>query len=98
MTFSKDRWQGKADRAPAKTRGASRSTHPRATTPRRRRDGGLVCPAPASAFSDAAMSCFALARLTSRVDYAGSALLSGVVPLSGTPPRLPSRVRALLER
>ena len=41
----------------------------------------FVCPAPASALSDAAMSWFALARLTSRVDYAGSALLSGVVPL-----------------
>ena len=68
------------------TRGVSRrARHARGRLAQRLRgvvvDGRIDCPAQTSAFSDAALSWFALARLTSRVDYAGSALLSGVVLL-----------------
>ena len=100
MTFFKDLWRGKADARRPKPGGASRSTRPRspcATTPRRRRRRRSVCPAQTSAFSDAAMSWFALARFTSRDRLRGRVRLSGVVPLSGSPPRRPSPVRAWLE-
>ena len=75
----------RAGSTPRRRRDARRPATPAAALAQRLRgvvvDGRSDCPAQTSALSDAAMSWFALARFTSRVDYAGSALLSGVVPL-----------------
>ena len=75
----------RAGSTPRRRRDARQPAAPAAALAQRLRgvvdDGRSDCPAQTSAFSDAAMSWFACARLTSRDRLCGSALLSGCASL-----------------
>ena len=83
---------------PRRRRDARQPAAPAAALAQRLRgvvvDGRSDCPAQTSAFSDAAMSWFARARLTSRDRLRGRVRFSGVAALSGSGPRCVLAVRA----